>query len=132
MDNYRIKLNLLRLSGAFVSTLKGKQASKRCLCIPIDDAHLFLGEKGCYLDLNAWAMREGSPYGHTHYLKQRLTKQTLDAMADEARRAMPIVGDMAPRPEYGPDGQPAASAQPAPQPAAQEQTLPQRDEDLPF
>lgn len=138
MGNYKVSVNLLRLNGAFVSNLKGKATTKRCLCIPIDEAHLFLGEKGCYLNLNAWETREESPYGDTHYLKQRFSKEVGDAMTEEQRRAIPIVGNMKPKQGYGPDGQPVQTQQPAPQPATvteqqqQHDELPQRDDDLPF
>lgn len=46
MANYSIKTDLLKLQGAFVTNIKGKTTTKRCLCIPIDGSGLFLGEKG--------------------------------------------------------------------------------------
>lgn len=46
MSNFNIRLDLLRLQGAFTRNLKGKTATKRCLIIPIDDnPGMFLGEK---------------------------------------------------------------------------------------
>lgn len=134
MANYRIKLNLLRLPGAFVSTLKGKSAQKRCLCIPIDEAQIFVGQKGCYLDLSAWELRVANELGNSHYIKQRLSRQAYTAMSDEARRAMPIVGDMSPRQDYDAAAQPARPAPPIPAPAvgAQQEAPIELDEDLPF
>ncbi len=49
MANYSIKANLLKIKGAFVTNLKGKTATRRCLVIDIDESGMFLGEKGCYL-----------------------------------------------------------------------------------
>ena len=37
MPNFNIRLDLLRLQGAFTRNLKGKTTTKRCLIIPIDD-----------------------------------------------------------------------------------------------
>lgn len=96
--NYTIRLDLLRLNHAAMANIKGRSgAVKRCLVIPVDDARLFLGERGCYLDLNAWEGREPGRYGDTHGVKQSLRKEALDAMSDEERRALPFIGNMRPR-----------------------------------
>lgn len=95
MANYSIKTDLLKLKGAFVTNIKGKTTTKRCLCIPIDGSGLFLGEKGCYLNMTAIEMNN-SQYGDTHCIKQNLEKSVYDAMTEEQRRAMPIIGSMRP------------------------------------
>lgn len=95
MSNSSIKVNLLQLQGAFVTNLKGKTATKRCLVIPVDDANLYVGQKGCYLNMTAIEM-QNSQYGDTHCIKQNLEKSVYDAMTDEQRRAMPIIGSMRP------------------------------------
>lgn len=46
MANYSIKTDLLKLQGAFVTNIKGKTATKKCLCVPIDESGLFLGKQG--------------------------------------------------------------------------------------
>lgn len=48
MGNYSIKANLLKIKGAFVTNLKGKTATRRCLVIDIDESGMFLGEKGLH------------------------------------------------------------------------------------
>ena len=48
MGNFGIKIDLLKLKNSFVTNLKGKAATKRCLVIPIDDSGVYLGEKGVY------------------------------------------------------------------------------------
>ena len=88
MSNYSIKADLLKLKGSFLTNLKGKTATKRCLVIPIDDSNLFVGEKGVYLNLTAIEMRE-ERYGDTHVLKQSLPKDVYQAMTDEERNAQP-------------------------------------------
>lgn len=54
MQNFGIKIDLQKLRNAFLRVFKGKTATKRCIVIPIDDnPAIFLGEKGCYLNLTA-------------------------------------------------------------------------------
>lgn len=91
--NYSISINLSRLAGAVFTNLKGKTATKRCLVIPIDDAGLYAGEKGIYLDLVVYEQRDAK-FGNTHLLKRSLSKAEREAMTEEQRRAVPILGDM--------------------------------------
>ena len=91
--NYSISINLSRLAGAVFTNLKGKTATKRCLIIPIDDAGLYAGEKGIYLNLVAYEQRDAK-YGNTHLVKRSLSKAEREAMTDEQLRAVPILGDM--------------------------------------
>ena len=93
MANFSIKTNLLKLTGAFVTNLRGRTATKRCLIIPIDDAGLFVGEKGVYLDMTAIEM-QNSQYGDTHCIKVSVDKARYDAMTDEERKAVPMLGGM--------------------------------------
>ena len=95
MNNSGIKVNLLKLQGALVTNLKGKTETKRCLVIPVDDARLYVGQKGCYLNMTAIEM-QNSQYGDTHCIKQNLDREVYEAMTDEERNAMPIIGSMRP------------------------------------
>lgn len=91
--NYGQKVNLLALGGAFIANIQGKTAKKRCLCIPIEEAHLFEGEKGVYLNMNMWVSKN-SQYGDSHYLTQNLPKEVRDAMTEEQKKAIPILGNV--------------------------------------
>lgn len=93
MANFSIKTDLLKLKGAFVTNLKGKTATKRCLIIPVDEASLYVGEKGVYLNMTAIEMREPK-YSETHCVKQSLDRERYEAMTDEERAAQPIMGGM--------------------------------------
>lgn len=94
MANYSIKADLLKVKGAFVKDLKGRTgAVKRCLIIPIEDSGMFLGEKGCYLNMTAIEMREAR-YNDTHCVKVSLPKEQYDAMTEEERNSTPILGGM--------------------------------------
>lgn len=93
MANFSLRIDLLKLKNAFMSTIKGSTMSKRCICIPIDDAPLFLGQKGCYLELTAIEVREAK-YADTHCVKLSLPKDVYESMTPEQRGAIPILGGM--------------------------------------
>ncbi len=93
MKNFGLRVDLLKLKNAFVTNFKGKKETKRCLIIPVDDAQIFIGEKGVYLDLTALEMKE-KKYDDTHVLKQKLAKAVYEKMSTEEQRAMPILGAM--------------------------------------
>lgn len=95
MSNFGIKIDLLKLKNSFVTNLKGKAETKRCLVIPIDDAQLFLGEKGIYLNLTGVEMQEVR-FDDTHFVKQQLPKDVYQAMTEEERYQQPILGSMRP------------------------------------
>lgn len=101
MFNFNIRLDLLRLQGAFTRNLKGKTATKRCLIIPIDDnPGMFLGEKGCYL--NAVANEtQNNQYGDTHIVKPDLPKEVRERMTEDERHNQPILGNMRPMQPQG-------------------------------
>ena len=77
MANYSIKTDLLKLRGAFVTYIKGKTTTKRCLCIPIDESGLFLGDKGCYLNMTAIEM-QNPQYSDTHCIKVSLDREVYE------------------------------------------------------
>lgn len=102
MSNFSIRLDLLKLQGAFTRNLKGKTATKRCLIIPVDDNDcVFLGEKGCYMNVNAFETRNNQ-YGDTHLVKPDIPKEKRERMTEEERNAVPILGNMRPiQPQQG-------------------------------
>lgn len=93
MANFSIKADLLKIKGAAIINLKGKTATKRCLVIPVDDGGLFVGEKGVYLNMTAVEMREPR-YGDTHCVKINLDRDAYNALSEEERRNIPILGGM--------------------------------------
>ena len=93
MENMSIKTDLITLNAAFVTNLKGKTMTKQCLVIPIEDADLFLGKNGVYLNLTAIEMREPK-YSDTHCVKQSIDRDKYDAMTDDQRKSIPILGGM--------------------------------------
>ena len=95
MSHYNLRLNLSALPSTFFATIKGRQTEKKCLCIPIDEAHLFCGKSGTYLDLTAMEMKEPK-YDSTHYIKAQLPKELYRNLSEEERKNQPILGDMRP------------------------------------
>lgn len=97
MENFSIRLDLKKFRNAFMATISGKAEKKRCICLPVDDIEeIFVGEKGVYLSLTAFAKRETGRHGETHIVKGNIPKDIREAMSDEERRAQPILGDMTP------------------------------------
>ena len=94
MANYGIKIDLLKLKGAIVRNLKGRTETKRCLIIPVDECDgMYLGEKGCYLNLTAIEM-QSPKFSDTHCIKPDLSKEQREAMSEEEQKAVPIVGGL--------------------------------------
>lgn len=94
MPNYGIKIDLLKLKGAFMRNLQGKSATKKCIIIPVDDCDgMFLGEKGCYLNMTAIEM-QNPQYSDTHCIKPDIPKEQREAMTEEQRNAIPIIGGL--------------------------------------
>ena len=93
MANFSIKADLLKVQGAFITNIKGKTATKQCLVIPIEDSGLYVGEKGIYLNLTATEMQEPK-FGDTHFLKVNLDKEAYNALTEDERMAIPIIGGM--------------------------------------
>lgn len=93
MTNYSIRADLLKLHGAFITNIKGKTATKQCVCIPIEESGLFLGKQGCYLNMTALEM-QNPQYADTHCIKVSLDKDVYERMTDEERAAHPIIGGL--------------------------------------
>jgi len=96
MANYSIKVDLQKLQGAFIQNLTGRTETKRCLIIPVDDCDgIFVGEKGCYLNLTAFEL-DNPHYSDTHCVKVDIPKEKREAMTEQQKYAVPILGGMKP------------------------------------
>lgn len=94
--DYSMRVNLAQLAGAFVKDLTGRTATKKCIIIPVqDNPCMFVGEKGVYLNITAFA-NDNPQYGDTHMLKPNIPKDVREQMTDEQRRQQPILGNMRP------------------------------------
>ena len=93
MSNISGKLNLMQLKAA-IRRMDGKNGPIDCIVIPIEANHLFQGDKGIYLDLIAFESKtKNDAIKDTHLVKQSLPKEILDAMTEDEKKAMPILGN---------------------------------------
>ena len=94
MANFGLRIDLLKLKGAFMRNMKGNTATKRCLIIPIDDCPgIFLGEKGCYLDMTAIQLQDPK-FKDTHCIKPDIPKDVREQMTEDSLRSIPILGGL--------------------------------------
>lgn len=93
MANLNIKLNLQNLICACRFEKGTISGPVECLIIPLEKNHLFKGEKGVYLDMTAFELKEKKE-NKTHLIKQQLPKDVFKAMTDEQKKATPILGDV--------------------------------------
>lgn len=97
MANISFKINLKQLKHV-EREMKG-QGDKmiKCLIIPLDENMIFQGEKGAYLNLTAIEIKDRSKFSadqkDTHLIKQDIPKEKYEAMSEEQRKAMPILGN---------------------------------------
>ncbi len=94
MSNISIKINFRQLKSA-VRTMKSTNGNIECLIIPIDQNHLVRGEKGIYIDMQAYEFKEKkADRKETHLIKQSLPKEIFDAMTQEQKKETPILGNL--------------------------------------
>lgn len=91
MQNYSLSVCLTDLQGAQV---QANANGKQFVFIPIEDADLFLSEKGkVYLNLSMWAKRNGiDQYGKTHGIKLSVSQALRQRIGDEAVKNLPFIG----------------------------------------
>lgn len=94
--NYSIKLDLSKLKNVFIKDIQGTTQTKKCLCIPLEDAGLFTGTKGIYLDLNCREIDKDKQQYNTHLIVQNFTKEIYNKMSEEEKKNLPIVGNLKP------------------------------------
>lgn len=113
------KINLLNL---FVQKkmMPGKTGQVECLIIPIELNKLFVGEKGVYLDIVAFEIKEPKEGQSSHLIKQSFSREEREKMTDEQLKNVPILGNL------NVNNRPAE-----PEPVSSTKTL-EIDDDLPF
>lgn len=91
----RINLTLLKHHRREMSGQGGRKID--CLIIPIDENHLYKGEKGIYLDITSIEIKDKSKQAtdqkDTHLIKQSFSKQFYDTLTDEQKQSFPILGN---------------------------------------
>lgn len=97
MSNISIKLNLRQLKHV-EREMTNKDGKKiKVLILPVEENMIFQGEKGAYLNLTAIEIKDRSKFSadqkDTHLVKQDIKKEIYDAMSEDQRRSMPILGN---------------------------------------
>ena len=93
MANLSTKLNLAGLKHSR-KLMKGQSGEIDCLIIPIKENNLFIGEKGLYLDLAHHEIKNpAKDQTDSHLVKQNLPKEIYEAMSEDERRSMPVLGN---------------------------------------
>lgn len=65
-----IKINLTKLAGSCVREMKGQSGTvKKCIIIPLDSG-LVIEDKGVYLKLQAFELKDKK--GQSHFLKRKI------------------------------------------------------------
>ena len=88
------KINLAALTHVeMVKTSSKTKKEVKGIFIPYEVNSIFQGEKGKYLNIIAFPLKETRDYD-THLVKQSLPKDIYEKMSDEEKNAMPIIGNM--------------------------------------
>lgn len=120
MSNISTKLNLAGLKHTR-KMLKGQSGEVDCIIIPVDQNHLYKGQKGLYLDLTHISLKTPrADSKDTHLVKQSFPKEVYEKMTEEQKMATPILGNSIVWSGGGSSNEPALS-----DPIGE-------DEDLPF
>lgn len=93
-QNISIKIDLMKLVSVETS-MKGQSGNPvKGIFIPYEPNHVYVGEKGRYLDLQAFELKNPRQDSKdTHMIKVDLKKEIRDAMTEEERNSQPIVGN---------------------------------------
>lgn len=85
------KLNLAALQHVSME-VNGKNGKIKGIFLPIEVNKLFVGKNGAlYLDIVAF---ENKTEFSTHIIKQSFNKKTREAMSEDERKALPILGNL--------------------------------------
>jgi len=92
MSNIKTQLNLKNLVHV-VKKIKSKSGNEiDCIVIPIEANHIYVGEKGFYLNLIGFELKNKSET-QTHMVKQSFSKEFLESLTDEEKKELPILGN---------------------------------------
>lgn len=117
MANISTRLNLLAIPGSKTTELDGKNGKVKVVVIPIEYANLYDGQKGVYLDMIGFDLKNPRPDSKdTHLVKQSLPKE-------KQTEDMPILGSHV---DWSKQGGNTTAAQPNNTASAKD------DDDLPF
>lgn len=95
MGNITLKLNLTQFKSVIKPMPNASGKLIDCVVLPIEVNHFFRGEKGVYVDLIAFELKnkkEGMK--DTHSLKQSFSKEYLESLTQDEKNALPFLGGL--------------------------------------
>jgi len=94
--NYSQKIDIKKLNRAFVMPIVGKSSTVECVCIPTSE--FYKGKNGeLYCNMEIIERKNGAgQFGDTHFVKQQLEKASYQALTEEQRKNIPILGNFQP------------------------------------
>ena len=91
--NFNLKLNLSKLRK--VKYLQKDE--EQYICIPVKANQIFNGQKGFYLELTAFELKDRK-YNDSHLVKLSVQKKVLESLSEEQKQQLPIIGSLS---EFG-------------------------------
>ena len=126
-NKIQVKIDAMKIRGAFQCRIQGRTAEKVCICIPLE--HFYHGKDGAeYLDFVGYE-DERQSYGRLFSLKQSLSRAEYEQLKASGNQ-LPFCGDIK-RLDSQQQSAPAQAAQPAPDVSPALAEL-QAGDDLPF
>lgn len=126
-NKIQVKIDAMKIRGAFQCRIQGRTSAKDCICIPLE--HFYHGKDGAeYLDFVGYE-DERQSYGRLFSLKQSLSRAEYEQLKASGAQ-LPFCGDIK-RLDSQQQSAPAPAAQPAPEVSPALAEL-QAEDDLPF
>ena len=126
-NKIQVKIDAMKIRGAFQCRIQGRTAAKQCICIPLE--HFYHGKDGAeYLNFVGYE-DERQSYGRLYSLKQSLNREEYEQLKASGEQ-LPFCGDIK-RLDSQQQTQAAPAAQPAPEVSPALAEL-QAEDDLPF
>lgn len=92
MANFNLSIDLMKFWGAKVITTK---SGEEVVVIPMEENKLKKTAKGAVMAyLQATEKKQVGPYGDTHFIKPKLSKDAFASLTDEQRNSIPFVGSV--------------------------------------
>ncbi len=95
MGNVTIKLNLTQFKSVIKPLPNREGKLIECVVLPIEGNHFFKGEKGVYVDLIAFELKQKKEgIKDTHSIKQSFSKEYLEALSQDEKNSLPFLGGL--------------------------------------
>ena len=90
-NKIQVKIDAMKIRGAFQCRIQGRTAAKECICIPLE--HFYHGKDGAeYLDFVGYE-DERQSYGRLYSLKQSLNREEYEQLKASGEQ-LPFCGDI--------------------------------------